>query len=364
MKKILLLIICLIASISMYANGVTIMMSRLHAVDITNKNIFDFDIMSNYSTGKRLKLQGKLHFRNSRHVISYVGEITLQPGINSMRDKAIALQYTSNELKQLFSMGSLPSGSYEYCISITDPQQQNESGASMHFQECTFGNNDHVFLIELAYPEDDAKIKEFYPQLTWIVNAPIVSQLQYRVKLTEIRPKQNKITAIQRNNLLLDFKYHPVNSLNYPASGRQLQVNQPYVWTVDAYFKDILIGTAVPWKFTIIEDSAKKVIPLSRSYYDFATIRQQAALQITDTIKLKYDYAGMNTSIPYVVIKQEGGKDAILYEGKMELTPGWNYKNIAVKKSKHKHEKTYFIKFSIEGKTYEIPFKYIDSNKL
>lgn len=347
-----------------YGSGLTLSLGALTGTDLNIRNMMSYDVISNYPGDKTVRVQGKLQFRNTRHSVSYTAEIVLRPGVNHMAGRNIRLQYSSPDLQRLLESGMMPAGAYEYCVTLSEQQRSQEGNGQQETQDCVFGNNDELFIIELDYPEDGAQIKEFTPQLVWLVNSPLAGQLQYRVKVAEQQPKQSKIAAIQRNNFVLDYKYHTANALSYPVTGRPLRAGQPYVWTVDAYYNNILVGTAAPWTFTIVTDSVEKVIPFSRSYYDFAGSRQAVELQVSDTVKLKYNHTGGAAKIAYTVVLQDKGEEKDVYNSETELVTGWNYKDLVLQRGKLKHNKPYLLRFSIDGKSYKIPFRYYNINKL
>ena len=364
MKNIITILILLLYGINSRGANVTISMGVLTGMDITPANILDFDVISHYQVDKTFKIQGKLQYRNTQHMVYYSANVVLHPGVNRLSGQSIRLQYSSSDLERLLSSGSKPLGAYEYCVTVTASQQVGEEQVAAITEDCVFGNNDDVFLIELNYPEDDAKIREFNPQLIWLVNSPLVGQLQYRVKVAELKPKQSKLSAIQRNNYVLDYQYNNVNALVYPVSGRPLKVAQPYVWTVDAYYRDILIGTAAPWQFTIVEDSLQEALPLTRAYYDFANSREPVVLNVGDTVKLKYNNLKNNMDLPVSIHLLKNGTEKEVYTDKMKLSVGWNYKDLLLRTSKMRHGKTYLLRFKIDGKQYDIPFKYNNVNRL
>ncbi len=347
-----------------YGSGLTLSLGALTGTDLNIRNLMSYDIISNYPGDRTVRVQGKLQFRNTRHSVSYTADVVIRPGVNPMAGRNIRLQYTSPDLQRLFESGMLPAGAYEYCVTLSEQQRSQEGNGQQETQDCIFGNNDELFIIELDYPEDGAKIKEYTPQLIWLVNSPLAGQLQYRVKVAEQQPKQSKIAAIQRNNFVLDYKYHSTNALSYPVSGRPLRAGQRYAWTVDAYYNDILLGTAAPYNFIIVTDSVEKAVPFSRSYYDFAGSRQAVELQVSDTVKLKYNHTGGAGKAAYTVLQQDKGTEKTVYSSETALVPGWNYKDLLLKRGKLRHNTAYLLRLHIDGKSYEIPFRYYNINKL
>src|SRR5690606_35880718 len=77
-------------------------------------------------------------------------------------------------------------------------------------------------------------------------------------------------------------------SMMYPVYGKPLEKFQPYAWTVDAYYKGILLGGAEPWQFTIIEDSLFTAIPRDPAFVDIKKENGSYNLYAPGKLKLKY----------------------------------------------------------------------------
>ena len=364
MIRLLSFILLLCSCSVVYGSGFTLSLGNLSGTELGLRTLLHYEIYSSYPSEKTVRVQGQLRFRNTRHAVTYTADVVLRPGSNTMIGQPVRLQYSSTDLQRLLEAGAFPAGSYEYCVTVALPQRSQESQREEETQDCIFGNRDEQFLIELDYPEDGARIREYTPQLIWLVNSPLAGQLHYRIKVAEQQPKQSKLSALQRNNYVLDYKYHRMNALSYPATGRALLAGQWYVWTVDAYYNDILLGTAAPWRFIIVTDSVEKVLPFSRSYYDFAGSRQAVALQVSDTVKLKYEHTGGVVSIGYSIVQEDKDGERVIYSGELELHPGWNYKDLLLQRGKLRHKTAYQLRFRIGNNSYALPFRYHNIHKM
>ncbi|UZJ63999.1 hypothetical protein OKW96_16525 [Sphingobacterium sp. KU25419] len=147
----------------------------------------------------------------------------------------------------------------------------------------------------------------------------------------------------------------------YPVYAKPLQKFQPYAWTVDAYYKGILLGGAAPWRFTIIEDSLLMAIPTDQSYYDFSKQGGDTKILGIDTLKLKFhSYSEKDTL--QLQLQDEDGKE-IKYATKFyALKAGTNYMDLDFPgKAVLKHNKTYIMFIETNRKSiYKIPFTYIN----
>ena len=155
---------------------------------------------------------------------------------------------------------------------------------------CVYQTVNDIFLINLITPENDAQLYEHNPMLSWMVNYPFASSLTYKLRLAEKKDGQNNENAIVRNNPIFSDNNVFSTSIIYPVTAKPLQVHQPYAWTVDAYYKGILLGGAEAWNFTIIEDSFLTAsIPKEIGYLDIRNEQVKDPVYAIGTLKLKYD---------------------------------------------------------------------------
>lgn len=364
-RLLILLRCCILCSgISFGQSGqVLVNLAALDGIPITPSNILQYQIQSGLERSSNTKVNGTIKFRNSDMRISYTYTMTLHPGINIINANTVNARFTysSTALKELFELyGVLPQGIYEYCVQVL-PDYSNGEGGNLSFDECLYNKSEDLFLINLIMPEDDAKIYEYNPLLTWIANYPFASLLQYRIRVVELREGQNKEGAITRNNPVYDEKNLMQNSIIYPVYAKPLRVWQPYVWTVDAYYKGILLGGAAPWKFTVVEDSLLVPVAAHQSYYDFKYNASEVILYAVDTVKLKYmSYEQAETFI--LELRDDNNKEVKLATKKLEAQSGMNYFDIELAgKANVKHNKQYTLALiSGTGKKYKVPFTYIN----
>ncbi len=341
---------------------VLVNLSMLDGIDLTLANIFNYQVVNSTGTARDAKITGTVTFKNTGYRLSYTYDTRLQAGSNFLtRETAanVTWTYSNNALKELFmTYNKLPQGTYEYCVSIQLKYLNAEQADNDPETECIYQNVSDLFLINLVDPENDAKIYELYPSLSWVVNYPFASELTYRVRVAELKKGQNNENAITRNNPFFEDHAVTTTTIVYPVTAKPLQKFQPYVWTVDAFYKGVLLGGAEVWKFTIIEDTLLKPVPADQSYYEFASHIGETKLHVTAEIKLKYradgtdtfsvriaDDAGKEFATPDKIIPLKNGYNWIvlpIYE-KVNLRHGGNYNLYLVNKS---------------GKTFQIPFQY------
>ncbi|HTN16690.1 MAG TPA: hypothetical protein VL092_03350, partial [Chitinophagaceae bacterium] len=269
--RLLLLLLSLMVSLQVCAqqNQVEADLSLIDGIELTPDNIFNFRIRNSGSQARQVEVSGRVYYRRSNLSFTYKFHSTVQPGMNSISRSLIPNpQWSFSEpgLRDLFlNYSKLPQGTYEYCVTVTTTGAGAESAESGN-SACVYQTVEDLFLINLVTPENDAKIYEYNPMLAWVVNYPFASELTYKLRVAELKQGQNPQNAITRNNPVYRDDHVMSTGTIYPVTARPLQKWQPYVWTVDAYYKGILLGGAEVWKFTIIDDSELVAMPVEQSY--------------------------------------------------------------------------------------------------
>src|SRR6201985_2653172 len=273
------------------AQEVFVNLAQVDGLDITPDNILNFQILSRMKAATHALINGSIQYRNSTMSIRYQFECNLQPGANMVSMLAANPHYTYSHpaLRELFEQyKKLPEGIYQYCVSVKPNYSAGESVNNAE-TECVYHKSTDVFLINLIDPDNNAKIYEYNPMLSWTVNYPFASQLQYRLRVAPVNKGQNAVAAITRNNPVYDEKNLIQMSQIYPVYAKPLVLNQLYAWTVDAYYKGILLGGAETWQFTIIQDSLLTGIPKDPSYIDLGKESGFYNLYAPGILKIKYD---------------------------------------------------------------------------
>lgn len=340
-------------------------LAQLDGIDLTPDNLTNFQIQSGYHRSVNAMITGTIRYRSHpEFFISYHFPYTLQPGLNTISRSFISPQfhYSSSSLRELFEQyKKLPEGIYEYCVNV-QPDYQNHEVSSETFSQCIYHHSASVFLINLINPEDKAKIFNYYPVLSWMVNYPIQAVLSYRIKVAKIKQGQNADNAIKRNRADYEEKGLSSFSKTYPVYATPLIVNQPYAWTVYAYYKDILLGEAQPWQFTIIEDSLIKGVPIDPSYIDIKRETGKYKLFAPGILKLKYDLGERKKDSLSLTLFNKNQKAVKLKTTVLHAVNGDNRFILDFKNThplKHLHYYTLVI-HSESGAVYRILFQYIN----
>lgn len=363
----LLLLLIVATSWQGRAQGTSLVvnLAQIDGVELNPENVFNYEILNNTGSSKDVAIQGSIQYRNSALKASYSLNIRLQPGNNPIgKERGASAVWTFSEsgLKELFKdYGKLPQGTYEYCVSVSLKTINPEYDAGEPISECTYQTVNDIFLINLIEPENNAKLYELNPMFSWVVNYPFASQLTYRIRIAQVKEGQNNENAINRNNPVYQDNQVMSTSMIYPATAKPLVKFQPYAWTVDAYYKGILLGGAEAWRFTIIEDSLLVEVPVVQSYYEFEQHRGETKIYAVGSLKLKYVSENIVDTLD-VQLLDKNGQEVNMKQKKLTVQHGVNkidipfYERISLQ---HNKEYTYRIT-TRDAKQYNIPFVYIN----
>ena len=370
--KLVLLLAMLLLQVQLLAQSInaTVDLSMLDGVELNADNIFNYSIDNHSALAQQVVVQGSVQYRRSNLSFSYRYNITLQPGHNSINKSMISSPvwtFSASGLRELFlTYNKLPQGTYEYCVTVNPKQIVDGQSTANEPMSCVYQTVEDLFLINLITPENDAKIYESNPMLSWIVNYPFASELSYKIRVAELKSGQNPQSAITRNNPMYKDDHVMTTGTVYPVAAKPLQKWQPYVWTVDAYYKGILLGGAEVWKFTIIDDSELNSLPKESYYVDIRQEHNNALYYAIGAIKLKYQLDEKNEEVLQVQILNEEGKQIKLKQNQLKVVLGDNRIDIKLKDEvllKHLAKYTLAITNS-SGAYFQLPFKYINPDFL
>jgi len=330
--------------------------------------VFSYTIQSGLPAAANARIKGKLTYRTTGQSFSYSYEYTLRPGMNVIDPGFVRPQWTfsSAALKELFlEYKKLPAGTYEYCVEVSPIRQGGEVIAGGADGDCIYGKVDELFLISLVEPENNAKLHENFPVLSWMVNYPFASALTYKLRVAEVKEGQNNTAAVNRNNPIYQESNLMQTTQVYPVYAKQLEKFVPYAWTVDAYYKGILLGGAESWRFTIVDDSLMAGVPREVSYLD---IRKETGITQAFAIgklKIKYVLEDLKKDSLVLTLSTEG-KSVKMEKNFLAAQLGDNRYEIDFQhRVPLRHMKMYTLEMiSQTGKKYIIQFKYINPDFL
>ena len=341
--------------------NIIINMAPIDGLPITPDNIFNYQMQCTGSGTAQVK--GTIRYRNSNLSISYSFNCTLRQGLNMLTADEIhpQWQFSSGALQELFfTYKMLPEGTYEYCVTIT-PNKGLKESAGNSFEECLYHRAEDIFLINLIDPEDKAKLKEYNPLLVWVANYSFSNELTYRIRVAEIQHGQNPVNAVLRNQPVYDESNLFQNSIVYPIYAKPLVANQPYAWTVDAYYKGILLGGSETWQF-IIPDTIAKPLQANRSYIDIKRENGAVKLSATGDLRIKYTLEKYRTDSLSLQLFNDKNKKVALKPEKLKAVYGDNRYILNLQDSSQvTHMKAYNLVITTgTGERYSLPFTYIN----
>lgn len=362
----LLLTVTLLCSQSQ-AQNIIVNTAMLEGIDITPDNMWGFTVQSMETGNTNCRIDGSIVFRQSAHSIKYSFRYTLKPGVNQFDPSVISPQwtYSSTALKELFTYHSvLPQGTYRYCVTVTPDVPGGEYAGEGKVDDCIYKQSKDLFSITLVNPENNAKLYEFNPALSWVATYPFVNELTYKIRIAEIKEGQNTENAIVRNNPIYAENNLVSNSIVYPVYAKPLRVWQPYAWTVDAFYKGILLGGAQPWKFTIIEDSLFKSIPKESSYIDVNNDKGSNTYYAVGNVKFRYHETDFLKNELAISLVRDNGKTNPK-ELKWAVDRGDNFQTIDLLDHNFKHGETFEVNIVYKNArseqfTQKIKYKYVN----
>ncbi|HVW96807.1 MAG TPA: hypothetical protein VHA56_12630 [Mucilaginibacter sp.] len=342
-------------------------LSAIDGLELNPDNIFNYQMINNTGSTKDVTVKGSVIYRSSGISARYSCQVTLQNGFNQISKEKVhnlSWEFSSQAFRELFfTYRKMPQGTYEYCVNVSLTTPHTESVMDDPQAECIYQTVNDLFLINLVDPEDDAKIYEHNPDLSWIVNFPFANELTYRVRVAELKAGQNKENAIVRNNPVYQDDRVTMTNIIYPVTAKPLKVFQPYVWTVDAFYKGILLGGAEPWQFTIIEDSLENRPPGKQPYVDIRVTNGSTQVIAIGSLNVKYTLREQSDDSLTVKVRYlTGAKDIDMKEQKLKVNYGDNfYVFDFYKNNPLKHNGYYLLTLTNQaGKIYRLPFKYLN----
>jgi hypothetical protein len=363
LKLFVFLLVGLSGQVNAQTNQLQIIMDEIESSQIDSKSIFNYHFLNLGEQIQNCSVVGEIRFRGNNSFIKYSYTSNINKGDNSFASLTVKplFTYSDNNIKKLFEQyHTLPSGSFSYCIYIYQ-RASLEQNQNLIAEDCIYGNNINSLLINLVNPEDKAKLSEQYPMFNWIVNSNIQSELDYRLRVTDLKDGQNPQNAILRNRAILDEKGIKGFQLVYPINSPLLEKWQYYVWTVDAYYKNLLLGSAETWKFVLVDDSITDIVPKEVSYLEL-NIENGSNLQlIPGILKLKYIENKVRNNKLTIRILNENHK--LLGDLKVwDVVYNENFKEFDLTKNAiFKHRKVYFIQITDEsGNSFTVKLKYFN----
>lgn len=359
MKNILLLLIAFIGSFHLYSqNDLSVIYSPFLSNELNVEGLKKVYIL-NAGESKTVLLKGVLKFKQNALEANFQHTVHLSSGMNEVDLPSLNLwRYHQSSLKDLITLhGGFPSGDYEFCINIQSGVGKNEV-LDFDLLNCHYGHHEPIFLIQLMDPPDDSYLTHEWPTLMWISNHTLSGQLQYDLKLVELRNKQTPEVAINRNAAHYSEQKIFNTFAPYPPSARSLNQEKVYAWQVYAFFRDIYMGKSEVWTFKFLNEEVIDSTLLSIPYLDIKKEKLTSEYDVYGVLKLKYNLS--STLKDELLIEVLNTKDKKVLQINPKIDKGDNF----IEYNFHqlnplKHNRIYKLRISSTSESvYEVYFKY------
>lgn len=246
---------------------------------------------------------------------------------------------------------SLPPGTYRLCYKIICANSDCDgNGSGLIGPDQSFCNTIKIQSptpLLLNTPNNESRIKDQSPMLTWIPPSPVSSEVSYDLTLTPILDGQSKEEAIQINRPVIIKTGIKNVLLNYPSDLPDLEIGKKYAWQVNAVLFNEIISTSKVWEFEIIADSLKEEKIISQ-YIKVKTVKNEELIKVENFLKLDYLEENERRSFLKVEIYNEKNKKIVEYDLPVEF--GENLLVLDLKNKGLKSGKDYLVKVSNRGK--------------
>jgi len=207
--------------------------------------------------------------RNGTVVVIKTGQFTLAPGTNFLPAAAVrsaSIQYNNNPIAVIIRHDhNFPQGDYEYCFTLNFPGSALDAPSEQCFD---YGLVPFAEM-HLIEPYNRDTLCDKRPMLSWQPLIPTLASSSYQLVLSEIKPGQNAIEALNYNLPILNQSHLISPVLPYPAIANQLEEGKSYAWQVTAYQDQTILNRSEVWEFRVqCQEKKKETILADDGYRD------------------------------------------------------------------------------------------------
>lgn len=191
----------------------------------------------------------------SEHVLTIKTPMfVLNPGINVIDRSAFsnahfsfAQNYFGNIIRQT---GSFPEGDYEYCF-LLEIFKSGDPRILPSYEQCFEHSVQPLTPLLLILPAEADELCNKRPGFSWQPSLPLQPGTRFRLTVTEIKDRQDPLTAIAFNIPLINQAEIPVHHITYPVNIPELKEGARYAWQVSVYANNALIKKSEIWQFAV-----------------------------------------------------------------------------------------------------------------
>ncbi|MBZ0202730.1 MAG: hypothetical protein K8I03_06915 [Ignavibacteria bacterium] len=295
LKYILLIIIALIAqNIFSQSGKIVIILKQPPPLAFKLENMWNVTLQNTGTTSIRVYLRG-IATETSEGFIAEAttAAFNLPPGVKVVTAadiKPIKIERTNPKYEDVVKIvGTVPSGSYEICVTAHDAADNSELGS-----ECYLTDVLNISQVELLSPEGGMKYTSHYDEtakttslrditmdesqtasaisFNWLPPTPLSpgQRLSYKLKIVQVYGRQSSYDAMQSNPLYYSAASLVSTIYQYPVAARSLSTGT-YAWQVEAYVNGVLMSTSEVWDFQIGEEpvslSKSKNLAMMKKYW-------------------------------------------------------------------------------------------------
>lgn len=225
--------------------------------------------------------------------------------------------------------GLLPAGTYQACYSVF---VQNSHNGDLISEDCVPFSVSPVGPPLLNTPADQSILETYNPQFSWLPPSPvsIFGDLNYELLLTEVRPGQSAVEAVQQNLPVYHLPSTKNLFANYPSSTMSLDTGKLYAWTVIAKNGNAFAAQTDVWTFKLKSDIVKQE-KQENTYIQLKKDLDGSVAAITGTVHFNYTNAVNDSEVFYDLMALESG-NKILTSGQLKVIPGDNMISLDIKR--------------------------------
>jgi hypothetical protein len=275
-----------------------IYVSSISQLTIVNANINEYNIsksslsqitISNMEFEGTVRIESQITSSSNEVLLKLISNpIVVKKGINNLNNHTLnfsQLIYSSSPQGSFIkNMHRLPSGGYNYCVSVI-PVSGIEEGDEL-CQTIDASSDDQMYLVN---PQDEEEIPTSTPILIWLHTEPfnLLSQGEFfRLTVAEISSSQKAAEAIVNNVPVYYANYVSKHQVQYPADATKLKPGKKYAWMVQKISNGNILASTDVWEFKMSENTNVS----DHVYIDLKTKLDGSIYTVQDDrIYFKYD---------------------------------------------------------------------------
>lgn len=240
--------------------------------------------------------------------------IVIRNGISNSLQSGLKIAntiYNNTSLSEFVKLyHQLPSGRYNYCVSILLNDGNND-------QLCEDIESENSSFLTLVNPVDKDTIETSNPVLIWNHSESfnILQQGEYfRMFVTEIKSGQNAESAINVNSPILMQNFLSRHDVLYPLDAPKLIPGNKYAWQVQKVVNGVITNKTEAWEFVLRGKNAaiKTVVEITPKL-------NVSPYMVTDGkiyFMFKEEYLSANQKLNGVITDQNGKETQLKHDSK------------------------------------------------